>query len=152
MLSHMKVGHMASCHIRMIITCYLTWLYHMCCTWHTSFPLSPGSPFSPFSPGSPWRNCQKSFGLLQRRFSYSFSLSQVWQSQVEIEHYSVAYLTALLRSKRCSAVFPLRAGLICAVKLHQCLISLHSTYEPPLMKVLRYSASNAVMWSKYTTE
>ena len=37
----------------------------------------------------------------------------MWQSQVEIEHYSPLHnLTVLLRSKRCSAELPLRAGLI----------------------------------------
>ena len=36
----------------------------------------------------------------------------------------------LPHSKRCSAKLPLRAGLICAAKMHEYLISLHSTYEP----------------------
>ena len=54
----------------------------------------------------------------------------VWQSRVELKHYSVAFSTALPRSKYCSMELPLRAGLIYAVKLHQCQVSLHSTYEP----------------------
>ena len=39
----------------------------------------------------------------------------MWQSRVEIEHYSVAYSIALLRSQRCSAKLPLTAWLIRAV-------------------------------------
>ena len=54
----------------------------------------------------------------------------MWQPWVEIKHYSIS--TVLLRSKCCSAVFPLRAGLIHAAKLHQCLISLHSAMSPAL--------------------
>ena len=42
-------------------------------------------------------------------------VTYMWQSRVEIEHYSVAYLIALLRSKHSSAELPLRAGLIRAV-------------------------------------
>ena len=38
----------------------------------------------------------------------------MWQSRVEIKHYSVRISLALLRSKRSSAELPLRAGLICA--------------------------------------
>ena len=48
----------------------------------------------------------------------------MWQSRVEIEHYSVAYFsTALPPSKHCSAVLPLRAGLICAMLTYQALIN-----------------------------
>ena len=54
----------------------------------------------------------------------------MWQSQVEIQHYSIS--TMLLRLKRCSAVLLLRVGLIRVPKLHQCLINLHSVYEPHL--------------------
>ena len=43
---------------------------------------------------------------------------------------SLHNLTELPRSKRCDAKLPLRAGLICAAKMHEYLISLHSTYEP----------------------
>ena len=39
---------------------------------------------------------------------------------------TVEPLLPLLRSKPCSAVLSLRVRLICAAKLHQCLISLHS--------------------------
>ena len=47
----------------------------------------------------------------------------MWQSQVEIIPLRIS--TALPRSKRCSAVLPLRVRLTRAVKLHQCVISLH---------------------------
>ena len=36
----------------------------------------------------------------------------MWQSRVEIDHIPLRDLTVLPRSKRCSAVLPLRAGLI----------------------------------------
>jgi len=39
----------------------------------------------------------------------------MWQSQVEIEHYSIAYLS---RSKHYSAELLLRAGLIHAALMH----------------------------------
>ena len=38
-----------------------------------------------------------------------YTTKHVWQSQVEIKHYSAAYL---LRSKHCCAELPLRAGLV----------------------------------------
>ena len=54
----------------------------------------------------------------------------MWQSRVEIENYSVAYFDRVVTEVlRYSAVLPLRAGLIRAAKLHQCLISRHSAYE-----------------------
>ena len=50
---------------------------------------------------------------LQILFTLScwFILIYMWQSQVEIKH-SLAYFDPFLHSKRCSAVLPLRAGLI----------------------------------------
>ena len=43
-------------------------------------------------------------------------LNYVWQSQVEIEHNSVAYFDHVTAFEvRCSAIFPLRVGLIRAV-------------------------------------
>ena len=42
----------------------------------------------------------------------------MWQSQVEIERYFVAFSTALPRSKHCSAELLLKAGLIRYVDLH----------------------------------
>ena len=53
----------------------------------------------------------------------------MWQSQVEIEHYSVAYFDHIIPcSKHCSTVFPLWAGLIHAVWLldmfTQCVLAL----------------------------
>ena len=65
------------------------------------------------------------------------------QSWVEIEHYSVAYFDSVI-------VFEARAGLIRAVKVYECMISLIRV--PPLMEVLHYSTSNAITRSKYATE
>ena len=42
-------------------------------------------------------------------------LNYVWQSQVEIEHNSVAYFDHVTAFEVLCAVFPLRAGLIRAV-------------------------------------
>ena len=56
--------------------------------------------------------------------------NNTWQSRVENKHYSVAYIDCVTVLKHCSAVLPLRAGLIRVAELHQCLISLYSTYEP----------------------
>ena len=57
--------------------------------------------------------------------SFTTSTLYVWQSRVEIEHYSIAYfdhVTAFPRLKRCSAELSLRAGLIRAAKVqaHLC--------------------------------
>ena len=51
----------------------------------------------------------------------------MWQSWVEIEHYSIVYLLYL---KHCSAELLLRARLICTALMCGYLISLHSEYEP----------------------
>ena len=63
------------------------------------------------------------------------------QSRVEIEHYSIVYLS---RSKHCSAELPLRVVLMCAVLMHGYLISLCCEYEAHPTEGLRYSTSNAV--------
>ena len=73
------------------------------------------------------------------------SYHQMWQSQVEIKHYSAAYL---LRSKHCSAELPLRAGLMCTALMHEYPISLRAYDPPPFMEVLCYSTSNVVKWWK----
>ena len=41
--------------------------------------------------------------------------TQMWHSQVEIEHYSVAYFARIAAFKRSSVELPLRAGVIRAV-------------------------------------
>ena len=51
---------------------------------------------------------------------------QLWQSQVEIKHYSAAYLSC---SKHCSTELLLRTGLIRTALMHEYLISLRSAYE-----------------------
>ena len=60
----------------------------------------------------------------------------MWQSRVEIEHYSVVYFDHITTgSKSSNAELPLRAGLICTAKTHEYLLSLRSAYEPcPLWK------------------
>ena len=65
----------------------------------------------------------------------------VWQSWVEIEHYSVAYFDRITALKRCSTVLPLRVGLISDT---QC------PYH--VFMHLFCSVSNTVMQWKYTTE
>ena len=60
----------------------------------------------------------------------------MWQSRVEIEHYSVAYFARI-------------AAFEALVSAHQYL---HVYTAPPLTEVLRYSASNAAIRSKYATE
>ena len=81
------------------------------------------------------------FCLLLKTFEYQIHM---WQSQVEIEHYLLRISTVLLRSKRCRAVLLLRAGLIPAAKLCQCLISLHSAYEPRSTALQCSECGNAV--------
>ena len=44
-----------------------------------------------------------------------FFAMYVWQSQVEIEHYSIAYFDSIIGLKCSSAELPLRAGLIFAM-------------------------------------
>ena len=69
----------------------------------------------------------------------------MWQSQVEIEHYSVAYfnhITELL----------LRVGLIRAAYVHEYLISLCSAYELCPYDVWRYDNLIALTQSKYATD
>ena len=51
----------------------------------------------------------------------------MWQSWVEIEHYSIVYLLYL---KRYCAELLLRAKLICTTLMRGYLIILHSEYEP----------------------
>ena len=47
-----------------------------------------------------------------KKFSKLKCNVHVWQSQVEIKHYSVAYSTVLPCSKSCSTELPLRVGLV----------------------------------------
>ena len=54
-------------------------------------------------------------------------VAHMWQSQVEIEHYSIAYLSC---SKHYSAELLLRVGLIRTALMHEYLISLCSACEP----------------------
>ena len=72
----------------------------------------------------------------------------MWQSQVEIKHnILLRILTALPRSKRCSAVLPLRADTRA-----QCELIRHIDAPPLRVGALCYSASNMVTRSKYATE
>ena len=48
---------------------------------------------------------------------FSFTTMHMWQSRVEIEHYSVHISIALLHLKHCSAELPLRAGLMRCVNV-----------------------------------
>ena len=78
----------------------------------------------------------------------------MWQSGVEIKHYSVAQLNHItIYLKHCNAKLLLKAGLIRAAKMHEYLMRLCSMYDPPpLAEVLRYSASNSMMHLKYAAE
>ena len=67
----------------------------------------------------------------------------MWQSRVEIEHYSVAYFDRVTAFKACSAVVPLRMGLIRTAKLHQCLI--RYVYGVAILFIL-----NKVLQDNYT--
>ena len=69
----------------------------------------------------------------------------MWQSRVEIEHYSIAYLS---RSKCCSAELPLRAGLIRAAWMYGYLISLVANTSLTLNGSLRYSTLSAEKCNK----
>ena len=46
------------------------------------------------------------FSFLQQTIYYKVGNNQLWQSRVEIQHYSIAYLSRL---KHCSAELPLKA-------------------------------------------
>ena len=54
---------------------------------------------------------------------------QVWQSWVEIEHYTIAYFNCITGFEGCNTVFPLQVGLIHTTKTYEHFIHLHSTYE-----------------------
>ena len=60
----------------------------------------------------------------------AFPEIHVWQSWVEIEHYSVAYFDCISALKPSSVEFLLRVGLICAWYTHEYTPHLHSVYEP----------------------
>ena len=69
----------------------------------------------------------------------------MWQSQVEIEHYSVAYFYRITMFKalqrRTSVKGEAHTHCVNVVSFQ-----FHSAFEPPhLTEILRYSASNAVM-------
>ena len=67
----------------------------------------------------------------------NFAICDMWQSRVEIEHYSVAYSSALPHLKH---NFSLRGGA------HTCYVNVSSIHEP-VKEVLRYSTLNTVMCS-----
>ena len=52
----------------------------------------------------------------------------MWQSQVEIKHYFVAYLITLTAFEVLKTI-PLGVGLIRTVLMYQVVMSLHSMYE-----------------------
>ena len=77
----------------------------------------------------------------------------MWQSQVEIEHYSFAYFDRIAAFEALQRRTSVKGGA------HTRCVNVASIDEftqrvwaPPLTEVLRYSASNAAMQSKYTTE
>ena len=76
--------------------------------------------------------------------------THMWQSRVaKLNIIPLHVSIALPCSKHWSVELPLRAGLICAVQMHEYLTCLCSVYEPhpPC-----YNVSNAVMQSKYAAE
>ena len=79
------------------------------------------------------------------------TILRLWRhAHVRFSNLNIIPLRNLPYSKRCSAKFPLRAGLIRTAEMHKYLISLCSLYKPhPLTAVLCYSA---VTWSKYATD
>ena len=56
--------------------------------------------------------------------------NHMWQSRVEIKHFPLRILIALVRLKHCTTELPLKAGLIHAVQTHEYLTRLQSVYEP----------------------
>ena len=53
----------------------------------------------------------------------------MWQSRIEIKHYSIAYFNRVAAFKGYSAKFPLRVGLVCAVLTFQVFMHLCCVYE-----------------------
>ena len=64
----------------------------------------------------------------------------MWQSQVEIEHNSVAYFNGVTTF-----------NVLCRLIRYSCIFAV-CVWVPPLMEVVHYSASNLVTQSNYTTE
>ena len=55
----------------------------------------------------------------------------VWQSRVEIEHYSVTYFNRITAFERCNIVLLFFTGGAHTRRVtHEYFISLHSMYEP----------------------
>ena len=54
----------------------------------------------------------------------------MWQSQIEIKYYSVAYFERITKLTCYSAKLPIGAGLIHALWMYQIFMHLHSEYEP----------------------
>ena len=73
------------------------------------------------------------------------SKQHMWQSQVEIEHYSVADfdLITVFEALKC------KTFVKGDVTIHASMLHI---LDLPLTEVLHYSVSNAVMWLKYATE
>ena len=72
--------------------------------------------------------------------------TNMWQSEVEIDHYSIAFFTALPCSKCCNTELPLRVGLIFVIR-NPCIntVCMSSTLN-------RSSALQRFKRSKYAME
>ena len=79
----------------------------------------------------------------QKHFFNFQSMVHIWQSRAEIKHYPLGILTTLPCSKRCSAVLPLRVGLIHAMWTYQALMQLMSPALNRSSTLQRFERSNA---------
>ena len=73
----------------------------------------------------------------------------MWQSRVEIEHYSDAYFDCVTAFEALQRSTSIKGGTHTSCVLGIDAASLH-VWAPPLMEVPRYSTSNVVTQSKYT--
>ena len=77
----------------------------------------------------------------------------MWQSQLETSIISLRILTAPMRSKCCSIEISIKGGAhMRSIDASIPDKSLYCLSAPPLTEVLCYSASNAVVQSKYATK
>ena len=81
----------------------------------------------------------------------SQSKLHMWESQMKIQHFAHFDSTTTLKALYCRTFIKSGAHTHCTdvSGIHE---STQFVSAPPLMEVLRYSASNTVTWSKHTTE
>ena len=115
-------------------------------TWHTNNHWLS-------SPWEAWYLCRN---LLLSVLAHSsgmkdvFMHAHVWQSQGEIEHYCIEYFECVTMSEALNFCWGLGSYPLHRHVNYSCIYAVR--ISPALNKVLHYSTSNVVMWSKFTTE